>query len=160
MEYSLNNTVLVLLVEDQKMVNNLSERIQTLGFTFIDIHSFEDISKHIVNKHLQFLLIPKSNTIRNLLSEHINIFNPLSSTTSDVFIISQDLTSFKIGHTYHKQSLNKHPTLSEVEREHIIITLNKCFWCRKTAAKLLGINRTTLYRKMKKYGIHKENKMI
>ncbi|MFC1538266.1 helix-turn-helix domain-containing protein [Candidatus Latescibacterota bacterium] len=44
-------------------------------------------------------------------------------------------------------------TLGEVEKIHIINTLNRCDWNCKTSAKQLGINRTTLYRKMKKYGI-------
>ena len=52
-----------------------------------------------------------------------------------------------------KHSFENHPTLSEVEREHILATLIKCGWRRKIAAKLLGIDRTTLYRKMKKYDI-------
>jgi transcriptional regulator with GAF, ATPase, and Fis domain len=153
MEYGLNNIVLVLLVEDRKMVSSLSERIQRQGFTFFDIHSIEDISKHMSTKQLQFICIPKAKTIKNILSDYIHTSNPLSFTTSDIFIISTDLTSCKIGKNSHKQSLNKHLTLSEVEREHIITTLNKCSWRCKTAAKLLGINRTTLYRKMKKYGI-------
>jgi|GEM_PF-3142803 transcriptional regulator of acetoin/glycerol metabolism len=44
-------------------------------------------------------------------------------------------------------------TLSEVENLHIINMLNRCEWNVKTAAKQLGINRTTLYRKIEKYGI-------
>ena len=47
-------------------------------------------------------------------------------------------------------------TLSEVEKIHIINTLNRCEWRCRTAAKQLGINRTTLYRKMKKYGIRRK----
>lgn len=39
------------------------------------------------------------------------------------------------------------------EREHIIAILEDCRWNRNKAAEVLGVNRTTLYNKMKKYNI-------
>jgi len=39
------------------------------------------------------------------------------------------------------------------EREHILSVLNNCQWNRNKAAAALGVNRTTLYNKMKKYKI-------
>lgn len=39
------------------------------------------------------------------------------------------------------------------EKEHIIAVLKECHWNRNKAAATLGINRTTLYNKMKKYNI-------
>ena len=59
----------------------------------------------------------------------------------------------------NNMSLDNHPTLSEIEKKHIIETLEKCDWRCKTAAKLLGINRTTIYRKMKKYGIVRKKRV-
>ncbi len=47
-------------------------------------------------------------------------------------------------------------TLAEIENIYILNMLNRCDWNCKTAAKHLGINRTTLYRKMKKYGIERK----
>ena len=44
-------------------------------------------------------------------------------------------------------------TLDEVERDHIIKTLDETAWQYKTAAQILGIDRSTLYRKLKKFGI-------
>jgi len=43
--------------------------------------------------------------------------------------------------------------LGEPERELILNILRKCHWNRKKAAALLGVNRTTLYNKMKKYNL-------
>lgn len=37
------------------------------------------------------------------------------------------------------------------EREHILSVLNNCHWNRSKTAAALGVNRTTLYNKMKKY---------
>lgn len=47
--------------------------------------------------------------------------------------------------------------LKNPEREIIEHTLEEAGWNRKKAAALLGINRTTLYNKMKEYGLLKNN---
>lgn len=47
--------------------------------------------------------------------------------------------------------------VEEPEREHIISVLNLCQWNRNRAAEMLGVNRTTLYNKMKKYKITDPN---
>jgi len=47
-------------------------------------------------------------------------------------------------------------TLSELEKEYIIDVLNECSWNRMTAAEVLGIGRSTLWRKMREYGIDKD----
>jgi len=49
------------------------------------------------------------------------------------------------------KSLKK--VIEEPERDHIIAVLNDCNWSRSKAAAALGVNRTTLYNKMKKYNI-------
>ncbi len=43
--------------------------------------------------------------------------------------------------------------VEDPEREHIMAVLNECGWNRNKAAAILGVNRTTLYNKMKKYNI-------
>ncbi len=45
------------------------------------------------------------------------------------------------------------PTLSDIERGHIARTLEETFFNQSAAARLLGINRKLLSRKMKKHGI-------
>ena len=51
----------------------------------------------------------------------------------------------------NEQLLKK--AVEEPEREHIISVLDECGWNRIRAARALGVNRTTLYNKMKKYSI-------
>ena len=46
--------------------------------------------------------------------------------------------------------------LGDPEKELILKTLKECHWNRKKAAALLGINRTTLYNKMRKYHLADE----
>ena len=43
--------------------------------------------------------------------------------------------------------------LAEVEKAHIIETLERCGWNHSRAADALGIGRTTLWRKLKDYGL-------
>ncbi len=53
------------------------------------------------------------------------------------------------------------PNIKEIkiraEQKYIITILNTVNWHMTEAAKLMGINRSTLFRKMKKYGINKRN---
>jgi two-component system response regulator HydG len=44
-------------------------------------------------------------------------------------------------------------TLEEIEKLHIIRTLDKYSWNQKQASELLGISTTTLWRKLKSYGM-------
>jgi DNA-binding NtrC family response regulator len=70
--------------------------------------------------------------------------------------------------SYTKFSKNKHHVKSEQttlkkvseqpEREHILSVLDECNWSRNKAAVALGVNRTTLYNKMKKYNISENNR--
>jgi two-component system response regulator HydG len=44
-------------------------------------------------------------------------------------------------------------SLDEVERRHILLVLDKLSWNKAEAARVLGINRATLYRKLQRYGL-------
>ena len=46
---------------------------------------------------------------------------------------------------------NKPVSLEESEKQHLIEALEKCRWNKKKAARILGIGRSTLYVKLKKY---------
>lgn len=45
---------------------------------------------------------------------------------------------------------------SKAETKYIITILNTVNWHLSDAAKIMGIDRSTLFRKMKKYRIHKK----
>ncbi|NIM19530.1 MAG: response regulator [Candidatus Latescibacteria bacterium] len=47
-------------------------------------------------------------------------------------------------------------TLEELEKEYLIKVLNDSNWQKKKASAILGINASTLYRKIQRYGLEKE----
>ena len=54
----------------------------------------------------------------------------------------------------HERNLKR--AVEQPEKDHIISILKDCNWNRNKAAASLGVNRTTLYNKMKKYNISEE----
>ena len=62
---------------------------------------------------------------------------------------SESQMEFNMQKTYVPESL------SEVEKRHIIATLNATDWNKSRAAQILGIERSTLDRKIKRYGMSK-----
>jgi len=48
-------------------------------------------------------------------------------------------------------------TLEEVERRHVLRVLEACGGNRTDAAKILGLDRKTLYRKLLRWGVNKES---
>jgi len=44
-------------------------------------------------------------------------------------------------------------TLEELEREYLISVLEATGWQKKRASSILGINASTLYRKIQRYGL-------
>ncbi len=51
-------------------------------------------------------------------------------------------------------------TLEELEREYLIKVLNDTNWQKKKASAILGINASTLYRKIQRYGLDKERETV
>ncbi len=70
------------------------------------------------------------------------------------YITTEDL-SFLDSHNA-KISTPPALSLSEIEKQHILNVLKECDYNISKAAKILDIDRTTLYNKMKKYGISKQ----
>jgi len=51
--------------------------------------------------------------------------------------------------------LGAQKNLAEIEKAYIIQTLERCAWNHSRAADALGIARTTLWRKLKDYGLER-----
>jgi DNA-binding NtrC family response regulator len=55
----------------------------------------------------------------------------------------------------HAPAAPSSQTLEDVERGHILKVLEGCHWNQSMAARVLKIDRVTLYNKIKKYGFRK-----
>ncbi|HID40014.1 MAG TPA: sigma-54-dependent Fis family transcriptional regulator [Calditrichaeota bacterium] len=60
---------------------------------------------------------------------------------------------FKLNHCEQPLVFSSDLSLSEVEKNHILNVLESHNWNITSAAKLLGIDRVTIYKKLRKYGI-------
>jgi two-component system response regulator HydG len=59
------------------------------------------------------------------------------------------------GAALHRAALPAQQSLAEAERAHILQTLERWGWSYARAADALGIGRTTLWRKLKEYGLER-----
>ena len=73
-------------------------------------------------------------------------------------IRAHKLQSVSVDSRISRGSLKK--ALKNPEREIILESLNNVGWNCTKASAFLGINRTTLYNKMKRYGIKRSNVMV
>jgi DNA-binding NtrC family response regulator len=51
-------------------------------------------------------------------------------------------------------------TLEELERDYLIRVLRETGWQKKKASQILGINASTLYRKIQRYGLEKDRELV
>ena len=58
----------------------------------------------------------------------------------------------------HEVIVGGEQTLEELEKKHILSTLERVAWNQKKASDILGISTTTLWRKLKSYGIEPKRK--
>ncbi|HGY55225.1 MAG TPA: sigma-54-dependent Fis family transcriptional regulator [Caldithrix abyssi] len=63
--------------------------------------------------------------------------------------------NFKLNHSDQPLVFSSDLSLAEVEKNHILNVLQAHNWNITTAAKLLGIDRVTIYKKLRKYGIQR-----
>jgi DNA-binding NtrC family response regulator len=70
------------------------------------------------------------------------------------------ISNYPQGAVVHTNNLKLKDALKDPEKDLILRSLKSVNWNRNETAKVLGINRTTLYKKMLKYGLFKQNKSI
>jgi len=69
------------------------------------------------------------------------------------------LSHLSAGHVAHVGNTPLKKALADPERQILLEALEQNGWNRQHTAAMLGINRTTLYKKMKKFGIDVEKQL-
>jgi DNA-binding NtrC family response regulator len=130
----------------------------------------EAIVKHFMAKYSQInkkKVIGLSPDVKNLFLEYHWPGNvrELENAIEGAVIMAKSEIIQKAdmpNHTKFQSNINVRPTsddkslkkiVEQPEKEYIISILKECNWNRNKAAEALGVNRTTLYNKMKKYKI-------
>ena len=85
--------------------------------------------------------------LRNCIEQAVLLGN------SDHLVAEDFANSISVGQTELHPDQPELLPLKDIEREHIIYTLGRTNWNKTRAAELLGIERSTLYQKLKQYGI-------
>ena len=92
-----------------------------------------------------------------------NVIERAIILTKSTMIMPEDLPEFlteaKEAESSQKDSYKLKDALKEPEKDLILKALEAVDWNRNDAAKALGINRTTLYKKMVKYGLLNNHKV-
>ncbi|RMD92079.1 MAG: AAA family ATPase [Calditrichaeota bacterium] len=79
------------------------------------------------------------------------------SNTIEAHDLPPVLQASQMAHYPQANANAKRLTLKEIEKRYILETLENCQWNYDFASKQLGIGRTTLWRKLREYNLHKEN---
>ncbi len=156
MSESTSTQCTVVILHSKKIRTTLFEILKRMKCEIFEITSLTDLLDFIENSDLAFVQFSHTSQENPSLPIDSLVYPKRHSARKDG---SRDIRLTETIDTktmFARESLP--PTLSEMERLYIMSTLKRCKGNRKTAAKQLGIDRTTLYRKIKKYGITREHK--
>ena len=146
---------LLLPVRNINSLDSITKALENEGFSVTDVSDSAEITKVLTG----ILVSPDTrdkDKPEGTNNDGVNrLLRAMSSGVNCVVVVLDDFSSAKICRNDSHGTIIDHSTLSEVEHRHILATLELCEWRYKTAARLLGIDRSTIYRKMKKYGIKK-----
>ena len=140
----------VVICHNEKIKSALVEILQRMNCEICKVSSLDDLFAYLQDSNFTFLEF--SETSQGDLFQHTLESTPnKSSLTTEPS--EKSLFTVNVNNTELFPKKSNNMTLGEVEKIHITNTLGRNDWNCKTAAKKLGIDRTTLYRKIKKYGI-------
>ena len=167
------NCDLETLIKKQEFRQDLHYRLNTLKIKVPPLRERIEDLPELVN-HFLLKYSEKSNTRVSALSEDAeemlkkyswpgnireleNAIEQALNLSNSSVLYPEDFPEEINTATLHKRSIQgpelKHLRLEEVEREHILKILRQTNYNKSKAAIILGIDRTTLQRKAKKFGI-------
>ncbi len=158
-------------IENNKFREDLYYRLNVIPIHLPPLRERKDdiplLAKHFFKKHTGRLKIDIESISKRALSlfmsydwpgnvrELENVIERSIILASGETITPEDLPQ-TLGGGVQMESKRRHrsgKTLSDVERLHILDTLEECSWNRKKSSERLDISTTTLWRKLKEYNI-------
>ncbi|GAB6161102.1 sigma-54 dependent transcriptional regulator [Desulfothermus naphthae] len=104
------------------------------------------ISQKAMNILLNYSWPGNVRELENVIERAVALANKAEITPD---LLPEYLQIYEV-HTFRKDSSNM-PTLEQIEKDYILWVLEKCGGNRSKAAKILGIDRVSLWRKLKKW---------
>jgi len=145
------NLRMLVVVKNSETFDSHMNFLKDVGYNSEDIEIDSDIYKELnVDK-----LKKATGSIGNN-SEHLNLVYVNENIPPGILefvLTTSDFKNIKFLKFDTLTNSRLYPSLNDIEREHILNTLFKCNWKCKETARLLGIDRSTLYRKMAKLGL-------
>ncbi|MBT4484975.1 MAG: hypothetical protein HOC71_15005, partial [Candidatus Latescibacteria bacterium] len=111
----LNNINIVFIVNDMDVLETLCKYIQRMGFAITDASKPEDFLQDFNTISVPIKRISSTGTKKDLHLELFNMLRAISSGANSVLLALQDLSLMKICRNSQHNSIENHPTLSEVE---------------------------------------------
>ncbi len=155
-QYDPTKQIAVFITHDD-IKAGLTRLLRSAGITISDSDNFDEIESYIQEKTILVFTTPDNDSsvldeIINFARNHQESLHCCIVPSRNAWVIQDDLSKQPLQLSIRRE---KQRTLGEVERDYIVKTLDDTEWQYKTGAKILGINRSTLYRKLKKYGLLK-----
>lgn len=147
----------VVICHREEIKSALVEILQRMNCEICEISSLDDLLVYLQDSNFTFLEFSETSHDDSLQPYIGHTFEsiPDENLLTTEFYKKSSL-KVRIGNTELFTNKSNYMTLSEMEKIHITNTLGRNGFNCKTAAKQLGIDRTTLYRKMKRYGIKRD----
>lgn len=149
------------LKEQSEVENRIFEGIDTRVMDLLERYDYPGNVRELRNIIAHTVVSSKGPyvTINDLPSDFLRRVaeQPEAVTRSQPLPLSYEhepiLTHGLFEHTERDLSLTKFPTLKEIEKKHVTAALQVAEGNKAEAARMLGINRVTLYRKIADYGL-------
>jgi DNA-binding NtrC family response regulator len=132
------------------------EDIPLLAYHFLKKYAIEN-AKDIDGISEEAMALLTRNSWPGNVRELENAIERGVVVAKDSYVRPEDLP-IALGKTTAEAFATEDPTLASVEKHHIRTVLERNDWKIKKSAEDLGIDRSTLYAKMKKYGLDREKR--
>ena len=146
----------MVICHGDKTKKALYEILDRMNCSVCEVTSLNDLLTYLENSKYTYLRFSENQPQGPLESYTLHSSRPEKLIGREENIDTRSRQQVRPGESLVFTRSTDHMTIYDIEEVHIRNTLIRCRWKFKTAARELGIDRTTLYRKMKRFCIDRE----
>jgi two-component system response regulator HydG len=154
------------LIDDGKFRPDLYYRLNVFRIELPPLRDRHDDVPLLVNHFVRKFGLQMNKKINRVAPEAMNLLQQqpwtgnvreLENAVERAMVVAQEPEIKAQDFVFKATASNGSPkTLEEMEKAHILRTLEQCHWNQSRAAEILDIDRVTLHHKLKKYGWSRE----